>query len=262
MIGCGDCTGALPLHLACQYHDSLSVVQYLIDLDPTTLQRVDSVGNTALHYACHETKYDLIAMLLKNNDRVSVSKRNESGKLPVEVLFDEVHDRECVEYIDCVFRLLKAHPHTLMSLGSQSIIEAGIGNRPLKRRKIDGSDYASDCNAMLLRNQSWEYSANVEPLSHWIAQGITEDEATYRVKTSKWLKETTITMRRGEFPHVGEDEDGINWAGICLIQEYDNFAVYSNDDILPHWEEIIAALRQFNPTIICSSLSEEYTTHF
>ena len=122
VIGYGDSTGALPLHLACQYHDSLNVVQYLIDLDPTTLQGVDNVHNTALHYACHEAKYDLIAMLLENYDSVSVSKRNTYGKLPIEVLLEsnKIIDRECVEYIDCVFRLLKAHPLTLMSFGSQS----------------------------------------------------------------------------------------------------------------------------------------------
>ena len=168
-------------------------------------------------------------------------------------------------------------------------MDSGIGNSPLKRRKIDGSNNSSDgiahhdhvvdtCtknvvvgtpstldeyNSMLMRNQSWEYSANVEPFSHWIAQGITEDEAAYRLKTSKWLKETAITMRRGEFPDKdNEVEDWIKWAGISLVQKYDNFAEYSNDEILPHWEEFIAALKQFNPAVVSNSLSEEHTTYF
>jgi len=34
------------------YHESASVVQYLIELDTTTLEAVDEENNTALHYAC------------------------------------------------------------------------------------------------------------------------------------------------------------------------------------------------------------------
>ena len=64
-------------------------------------------------------------MRLENYDRVSVSKRNDDGKLPIEVLLEsnKVFDRQNSEYIDCVFRLLKvkAHPHTLMSFGPQSL---------------------------------------------------------------------------------------------------------------------------------------------
>ena len=111
-----DSNGALPLHLACQHHNPKRVIQYLADLDPATLRGVDNAGNTALHFACRGVRYATIALLLGKSP---VSKRNENGKLHIEVLFDEVLDRESVDYIDCVFRLLKAHPHTLTSFGPQ-----------------------------------------------------------------------------------------------------------------------------------------------
>jgi ankyrin repeat protein len=56
-----DNRGALPLHVACLYHESASVVQHLFGLDKTTLDAVDRVGNTTLHYACRDAKYETIA---------------------------------------------------------------------------------------------------------------------------------------------------------------------------------------------------------
>ena len=111
---------ALPLHVACMHHgyDSASVAQYLIELDTTTLDAVDNENNTALHFACRGAKYETIALLLDKYDAMSVSKRNAEGKLPIDVLCesDEVVDRDSVEYTDCVFRLLRAYPETVMNI--------------------------------------------------------------------------------------------------------------------------------------------------
>jgi len=116
-----DNSGKIALHMACQYHDSTSVVQFMLSLDETILDTVDKTGNTALHYACRGAKYDTIALLLKKYDAVSVSKRNAHGKLPIDLLFDNmmVKDRESNEYIESVFRLLTAYPETLMNIGTQ-----------------------------------------------------------------------------------------------------------------------------------------------
>eukprot|EP00984_Skeletonema_dohrnii_P008978 scaffold3366_cov129-Skeletonema_dohrnii-CCMP3373.AAC.7 len=113
-----DNSGALPLHVACQHHDSVNVVQYLIELDATTLDAVDRDGNTALHLACHCARHEIIAMLLEKYDAVSVSKRNTLKKLPIDLLWesDEVLDRENIEYTESIFRLLMAHPETLMNV--------------------------------------------------------------------------------------------------------------------------------------------------
>ena len=112
-----DNSGALPLHVACEHHDSPSVIQYLIRLDTSTLDAVDREGNTAFHYACRGAKYDTISLLLEKFDAVSVSKRNAHKKLPIDLLWEsnEVLDRESVEYTESVFRLLKAYPEMMMN---------------------------------------------------------------------------------------------------------------------------------------------------
>ena len=93
-------SSTLPLHVACEHHDSARVVQYLVGLDTTILDAIDGEGNTALHYACRGAKYDTIAMFLDNYDAVSVSTRNAQKKLPIDLLWEsnKVPDRESVEY--------------------------------------------------------------------------------------------------------------------------------------------------------------------
>ena len=106
---------AMPLHIACEHHDSAVVVQYLLDLlDAETLQSFDIDNNTALHYACRGAKYDTIALLLEKYAAL-VSKRNVDGKLPIDLLWEsnEVQDRESVEYTGSVFQLLRAQPEML-----------------------------------------------------------------------------------------------------------------------------------------------------
>ena len=132
-----DQSGAIPLHIACQHHNSAKVVQYLVEHDTTTLDAMDRNGNTALHYACRGAKYETIALLLKKYDAVSVSKRNAQKKLPIELLWEsnEVEDRESVKYTESVFRLLKAYPETLRNVGTglqSALMESGNG----KKRKF------------------------------------------------------------------------------------------------------------------------------
>jgi len=134
-----DNSDALPLHIACAHHESASVVQYLIELDTTTLDAVDREGNTALHYACRGAKYDAISMLLGKYGAVSVSKRNTHKKLPIDLLWEsnEVLDRESVEYTESIFRLLRAHPETVMNCTVNMKQEAELeGCSSRKKRKI------------------------------------------------------------------------------------------------------------------------------
>ena len=78
----------MPLHIACEYQDSAAVVQCLLDqLDTRTLQALDIDNNTALHYACRGAKHLTIALLLETY-AASVSKRNNDGKLPIELLWE------------------------------------------------------------------------------------------------------------------------------------------------------------------------------
>jgi ankyrin repeat protein len=112
-----DNGGVLPLHLASQQSESaisISIVRYLAGLDPTTLGAVDEQGNTALHYACHDAKHKMIALLTETYG--AVSKRNARNELPIHLLLlsNEVSDRECIEYTDSIFRLIRAYPETVM----------------------------------------------------------------------------------------------------------------------------------------------------
>ena len=111
-----DNNGSFPLHLACQHHDSPLVIKHLIDFCPTTLRHVDFDQDNVLHYACRGVKYETIAMLLDRYNAGLVSMRNANNELPIDLLFksNSVEDGESEEYTDCVFRLLRAYPETLV----------------------------------------------------------------------------------------------------------------------------------------------------
>ena len=120
-----DNSGALPLHVACQHHNSTDVFDYLVGVDPSTLDAVDRDGNTALHLACGCAKYETITLLLEKYDAVSVSKRNNNKKVPIDLLWESiaVEDRESVEYTGSVFQLLKAYPETVTNNNVDDITE-------------------------------------------------------------------------------------------------------------------------------------------
>ena len=128
----------LPIHVACEHHNSPRVVDYLAGLCPATLRHVDTNGNTALHCACRSAKYGTIAMLLDKYDTVAVSKRSALKKLPIDLLFEscKVKDRESVKYIDSVFRLLKANPHALRKRGQPISITSSSRSQIGKKRKF------------------------------------------------------------------------------------------------------------------------------
>ena len=137
-----DESGMIPLHVACHHHDSASVVEYLIELETATLDTVDREGNTVLHHACLGANHDTIALLLEKYDAVSVSKRNAHKKLPIDLLFEsnEVLDRESVEYMESIFRLLRAYPETLMNNSmhaEQQSFPAAYKSSSGKKRKFD-----------------------------------------------------------------------------------------------------------------------------
>ena len=138
-----DKNGRLPLHIACMHYDSVSVIQYLVELDATTLDAVDRDGNTALHLLCHGARYKAIARLLDEFDAVSVSTRNRGGKLPIDLLWESNTvdvDRECIEYTESVYRLLRANPE-IMGIDVQQAMHSSASTSTLpcqneKKRKL------------------------------------------------------------------------------------------------------------------------------
>jgi ankyrin repeat protein len=138
-----DESGVIPLHVACQHHDSASVVQYLLSLSEITLDTVNRDGNTVLHHACLGAKHDTIALLLEKYDAVSVSTRNAHKKLPIDLLFEsnEVLNRESTEYIESIFRLLRAYPETVMNYNAQQQARLdGCSTRKVKKRKFGSKE--------------------------------------------------------------------------------------------------------------------------
>ena len=113
-----DSSFALPLHIACQHHDSTDFIEYLIGLHTLTLDALDRGKNTALHYACRGAKYETIALLLEKYSTASLSKTNDHGKLPIDLLWESnaVEDRESVEFTGSFFRLLRAYPEMIQSV--------------------------------------------------------------------------------------------------------------------------------------------------
>ena len=107
----------------CQHHDSTTVVDFIISQDPKTLNTVDKGGNTHLHCACLGAKYKTITHLYQS---APVSKRNLQKKIPLEVLMDSnaVCNRYSEEYVDCVFRLSRADPETMMTAAAADQINS------------------------------------------------------------------------------------------------------------------------------------------
>lgn len=107
-----DSNGALPVHLACEHHGSPCVVQYLLSIDTRSVQAVDYGDNNILHYACRGANLGILSMLLKTYSDLPASKRNQDGQLPIHVLWEseKIIDRECIDYVESVFLLLKAFP--------------------------------------------------------------------------------------------------------------------------------------------------------
>ena len=114
-VTCADNRGMSPLHIACQ-NRSADIVQYLIDRDSLVLEAVDRQGNTVLHHACRGAKHGTITLLLEKYGAASVLKFNAHNQLPIDLLFESeaVIDRGGTEYTESIYRLIRAHPETVM----------------------------------------------------------------------------------------------------------------------------------------------------
>ena len=103
-----DVQGRIPLHIAIRHRD-IDVVRHLIEANHLKIS--DKRGNCALHYACLAGKCDIINYLLEQSSH-GVSSRNLDGKLPIQLLlYDAECDRDNLEYMGAVHRLLFAYPN-------------------------------------------------------------------------------------------------------------------------------------------------------
>ena len=97
---------------------------------------------------------------------------------------------------------------------------------------------------MLVRNQSWKYSAPVHSEEHWENNGYDEDIALYLAENSECLKDFTENMRRGEFPDYSFGKKGIH---LCWNEDDPILDRAARDIMSPHWAEFAMALMQFEP---------------
>jgi ankyrin repeat protein len=141
-VRCPDNRRMIPLHVACQHHESASVVEHLINLDPTSLRAIDFEHNTALHHACCGANYEIIALLTEKYGALSASKQNAHGQIPIDLLFAsrEVSDREGVEYMESIYRLLRAYPAMMNCIPNTTTTSHLDSKVSGKKRKIDNAE--------------------------------------------------------------------------------------------------------------------------
>ena len=109
-----DQKGAYPIHIACKFNQ-VKVVKYLVEFAGDSLNNVDANNNSPLHYACRGGNCDVVNYLLGANVP-SVSERNNEKKLAINLLFEcgeNILDRDSLEYIETIHRLLLANPEVV-----------------------------------------------------------------------------------------------------------------------------------------------------
>ncbi len=79
-------------------------------------------------------------MLLEDYDAVPVSRQSAHKKLPIDLLWESnaVEDRNGIEYVENVFRLLKAYPETVLTamMTEQAKASGCLTQNERKRKKF------------------------------------------------------------------------------------------------------------------------------
>ena len=109
---------------------------------------------------------------------------------------------------------------------------------------IDSLVRHHEYNNMLVKNQSWKYSAPVHSFEHWENNGYDEDIAQYLAENSECLKDSTEKLRQGEFPDYSFGKKGID---LCWNEGDPILDRAARDIMIPHWAEFAMALMQFDP---------------
>ena len=110
-----DHQGSTPLHIACQM-GNFGAVKYLVESNRDSLQFRDADGASPLYCACHGGNCAVINYILDQSNH-GVSMTNSEGKLPIQsLLFDAQCDRDDLDYVEAVGRLLCANPAAIAVL--------------------------------------------------------------------------------------------------------------------------------------------------
>ena len=109
-----DRNGVYPVHIACKF-SSVKVVKYFVELPGDTLNNIDANKDSPLHYACRRGNLDVVKYLLEANVP-SVSERNNDNELAIHLLFEcgeNTLDRDSMDYVETVWRMLLANPEVV-----------------------------------------------------------------------------------------------------------------------------------------------------
>eukprot|EP00586_Coscinodiscus_wailesii_P014460 CAMPEP_0172520100 /NCGR_PEP_ID=MMETSP1066-20121228/291804_1 /TAXON_ID=671091 /ORGANISM="Coscinodiscus wailesii, Strain CCMP2513" /LENGTH=729 /DNA_ID=CAMNT_0013302799 /DNA_START=129 /DNA_END=2315 /DNA_ORIENTATION=+ len=127
--------GQLPLHIACTWGASASVVGFLLAAYPNAAQRRDDVGNLPIHTACYSgSPTAVIESLLCTNPK-SVWATNGAGSTPVDIVKRLRHDNRAD-----VLELLKRH----MEINMRGMITGKKDEVPFDEIKKDCSQCDDD----------------------------------------------------------------------------------------------------------------------
>ena len=79
----GDISGWLPLHYACSFYQSHSVIQFLVKEYPLAVQLKRNDRSYPLHMACSHNQPESVIKLLVKEYPLAVQERNRNGSYPL-----------------------------------------------------------------------------------------------------------------------------------------------------------------------------------
>jgi ankyrin repeat protein len=113
-----DVNGQLPIHRVLQITEpSLGTIKLMVAANRAILTTADDQGCLPLHLACSGGKSQVVNYILKRSKNYGVSSCAR-GKLPLELLLSNAArcDRNSIEFVEAVFRLIRANPQNIDKL--------------------------------------------------------------------------------------------------------------------------------------------------
>ena len=217
------------------------------DVSANSLSTFSNFASSAHHDDKNYTPqlYRMEQMMMRMDEKLDIINSLESRCEQLEIKCSSLENKLSLtsqllmDHVDKKFD----HLHVNLEKKCNNLQDRSEGIAEALHEKIDKAQKYHEYNAMLLRSQSWEYSADVETYD-WLDD---DEEASYKAETAAELKDETIRMRRGEFPFSGQDRDDVSDYGIYLYSGFNRG--YDSDDLAPHLKEFIAAIRQFTPAM-------------
>jgi ankyrin repeat protein len=100
-----DADGAYPFMYACAWNEGIELVDFLHQLNPTSIQISDMYGFTALHYASYVGSYDVIKYIIDKNSN-ACQQTNNYGVLPLNACV--INTRCGINAIKLIFKAYRS----------------------------------------------------------------------------------------------------------------------------------------------------------